>query len=253
MWDPREDSYIQELAARIEALEAAQQPQQLDQSLAPPIGVKPQWLVDEQRLGDLEAAIKRREDRGVPVPLDWVIEVCEIRDRQKERRKGRGLREKVDLIVQVKEHGQQPPPAPAQRTAETRSFKLPNQEAQHEPILKGTRYESTAMPPAPPAPAGVQRRYPSPATIAECGGPCDSQGPEACDCGLLQELNHPSPAPAGELVKRVAHLLAMRFSESRPSADCTPFACDVLREVAKWLDGQIEIGAAHMLRQEADL
>ena len=111
MWDPREDSYIQELAARIEALEAAQQPQQLDQSLAPPIGVKPQWLADEERLGDLEAAIKRREDRGVPVLLDWVIEVCEIRDRQKERRKGRGLREKVDLIVQVEEqYGQQPAP-----------------------------------------------------------------------------------------------------------------------------------------------
>jgi hypothetical protein len=57
---------------------------------------------------------------------------------------------------------------------------------------------------APPAPAGGQRRYPSPATIAECGGPCDSQGPEACDCGLLQELNPPSPAPAGGLVERVA-------------------------------------------------
>jgi hypothetical protein len=84
----------------------------------------------------------------------------------------------------------------------------------------------------PRAPAGVQRRYPSPATIAECGGPCDSQGPEACDCGLLQELNPPLPAPAGGLVKRVAHLLAMRFSESRPGTDCTPFACDVLREVA---------------------
>jgi hypothetical protein len=82
------------------------------------------------------------------------------------------------------------------------------------------------------APAGVQRRYPSPATIAECGGPCDRQGPEACDCSLLQELNPPSPAPAGGLVKRVAHLLAMRFSESRPGTDCTPFACDVLREVA---------------------
>jgi hypothetical protein len=40
------------------------------------------------------------------------------------------------------------------------------------------------------------------------------------------------PAPAGGLVKRVAHLLAMRFSESRPGTDCTPFAGDVLREVA---------------------
>jgi len=59
-------------------------------------------------------------------------------------------------------------------------------------------------------------------------------------------------APAGGLVERVARLLAKRFSESRPGTDCTPFACDVLREVAKWLDGQIEIGAAHILRQEAN-
>jgi hypothetical protein len=112
--------------------------------------------------------------------------------------------------------------------------------------------ESSAT--APPAPAGVQRRYPSPATIAECGGPCDSQGHEACDCGLLQELNPPSPAPAGELVERLSHLLANRFSESSPGTDCTPLARDVLREIAKWLrsDGPDWPSVASLLEQEAN-
>jgi len=44
------------------------------------------------------------------------------------------------------------------------------------------------------------------------------------------------PAPAGGLVERVSHLLAKRFSESRPGTDCTPFACDVLREIAAATD-----------------
>jgi hypothetical protein len=103
------------------------------------------------------------------------------------------------------------------------------------------------------APAGVQRRYPSPATIAECGGPCDSQGPWACDCGLLDALNPPMPAPAGGLVKRLSHLLAKRFSESRPGTDCTPLAREVVREVVKWLrsDGP-GWPFAHLLEREAN-
>jgi len=44
------------------------------------------------------------------------------------------------------------------------------------------------------------------------------------------------PAPAVGLVKRLSHLLAKRFSESRPGTDCTPFACDVLREIAAATD-----------------
>ena len=70
------------------------------------------------------------------------------------------------------------------------------------------------------------------------------------------------PAPAGGLVKRLSHLLAKRFSESQAGTDCTPFACDVLREVAAWLEQQQEvpIGSASasadyfaaMLRSEAN-
>ena len=206
---------IELLYARIEALEAAQQQVQLDQSLAPPIGVKPQWLADEERLGDLEAAIKRYKDSGLPVPLDWVIEVCEIRDRQKERRTDLGLRGKVNLIVQVQEDGKQP-----------------------DHIADASKMV------APPAPAGVQRRYPSPATIAECGGPCDSQGPEACDCGLLQELNPPSPAPAGGLVELIRDELGHHGTAS---------ASAVIRRVATWLRSKlISRAVADLLEQEAN-
>jgi|LakMenEpi03Aug12_release.lakeMendotaPanAssembly.Ray.scaffolds.fasta_scaffold216118_6 hypothetical protein len=62
------------------------------------------------------------------------------------------------------------------------------------------------------------------------------------------------PAPAGGLVERVAHLLAMRFSKSCPGTDCTPFACDVLREVAAWLRSEPWLGraAADRLEQEAN-
>lgn len=98
---------------------------------------------------------------------------------------------------------------------------------------------------APPAPAGVQRRYPSPATIAECGGPCDSQGPEACDCGLLQELNPPSPAPAGGLVELIRDELGHHGTAS---------ASAVIRKVAAWLrsDGPDWPSVASLLEQEAN-
>lgn len=56
------------------------------------------------------------------------------------------------------------------------------------------------------------------------------------------------PAPAGELVKRVA----MAIGDDSEPMNWAPEARAAIREVAKWLDGQIEIGAAHILRQEAN-
>jgi len=185
------------------------QPQQLDQSLAPPIGVKPQWLVDEQRLGDLEAAIKRREDRGVPVLLDWVIEVCEIRDRQKERRKGRGLREKVDLIVQVEEqYGQQPAPT-----------------------------GNDSLTDAPPAPDDRLRWCPT-----HGQQPRNAWGCPEC----VRELRDAAapPAPAGGLVELIRDELGHHGTAS---------ANAVIRKVATWLRSElISRAAADRLDQEAN-
>ena len=52
----------------------------------------------------------------------------------------------------------------------------------------------------------------------------------------LSPIMEPAPpAHAGGLVRRMSHLLAKQFIESRAGDDCTPFARDVLREVAAWL------------------
>jgi len=70
---------------------------------------------------------------------------------------------------------------------------------------------------------------PSPATIAECGGPCE-QGFPFCDCGLLEQLNPElkGPAPAGSLVERVAEV----FLNKQFTADDPIGARSVLRKVA---------------------
>jgi len=115
---------------------------------------------------------------------------------------------------------------------------------------------STGVCSPPPAPAGVQRRYPSPATIAECGGPCDSQGPEACDCGLLQELNPSSPKPASGLVELVAKALAEVNGLLAPEVWKSD-ACVVIRVIAAWLRNEttdselISRAIADRLDQEA--
>ena len=77
----------------------------------------------------------------------------------------------------------------------------------------------------------------------------------------LEAAQRPPVAPA-EMVERMAWPLAKRFSDSRPGTDCTPFARDVLREVAaaarlRDLNGQSVAvmtweGVAQWLEQEAD-
>ena len=76
---------VLELRGRIEALEAAQQPQPVPAPEKPPLGCKPRWLMDEERLHDLEAATKRYEEDGRSVPSEWRAEIREIVVRQKQR------------------------------------------------------------------------------------------------------------------------------------------------------------------------
>ncbi|NBW18410.1 MAG: hypothetical protein EBR82_61590 [Caulobacteraceae bacterium] len=64
----------------------------------------------------------------------------------------------------------------------------------------------------------------------------------------LSPIMEPAPpATAVGLVERVARVI----TKGDPKF-WTNEARAAIREVAKWLDGQIEIGAAHMLRQEAE-
>lgn len=182
--DAREDSYIQNLIKmiadlrqesykqlqRIEALEAAQQPQQS----------VPKW----HRLSEREPQVGDRCIYQCPPNLLHAFGTWHDTSTEHISRKGFWNNERGLFVGDP----------------ECISWRL----AMLHEIPPATE-ESSAT--APPAPAGGQRRYPSPATIAECGGPCDSQGHEACDCGLLQELNPPSPAPAGGLVERVAEAM----------------------------------------------
>ena len=141
MWNPRiknlikmvaelwQENYkrlqsIQELCARVEALEAAQQPQ-LDQSPAPPIGVKPQWLADEERLCDLEAAIKRYEDSGLPVRPEWRKERGEIVARQQQ----------WNQPVMAKDSSTDATPAPAEGLVERVAWRLANQNKDANPEI----------------------------------------------------------------------------------------------------------------------
>jgi hypothetical protein len=280
MWDPREDSYIQELAARIEALEegsieqaesnrfctdaivariealeAAQQPDQ--------IAPEPEWQrlsVREPQDGDRCAyrvaprftkelgtwsSVVRRfwtSNKGLfygePDLISWrLARPHELFPDQPapatEESSATAAPAPDDRLRWCPSHGQQP----------RNAWGCP--ESVREPRAAATLLQQLE------AQYGVQRRYPSPATIAECGGPCDSQGHEACDCGLLQELNPPSPAPAGGLVERVAEAIE---DAPHPLGDWRPEARAAIREVAKWLrsDGPDRPSVASLLEQEVN-
>ena len=44
----------------------------------PPIGVKPRWLHDSERLKDILDAIERYTNADLPIPKDWVIELRDL-------------------------------------------------------------------------------------------------------------------------------------------------------------------------------
>jgi hypothetical protein len=93
-----------------------------------------------------------------------------------------------------------------------------------------------------PSDVGQSLRQPSPATIAECGGPCE-QGFEHCDCGLLERLN-PRPAATDSLVERVAQGIAAADDEGLTNMTWSYHARAAIREVAAWLtEGHGDSGA----------
>lgn len=57
-----------------------------DQPKKPPLGVKPRWLHDEQRLQDLGGAIYRYLSDKMPIKIEWVEEYNEIIRRMEGRK-----------------------------------------------------------------------------------------------------------------------------------------------------------------------
>lgn len=51
----------------------------------PPLGVKPRWLHDYERMADLAEAMHRYEKAGYPVPPEWLEEFVELTRRMVER------------------------------------------------------------------------------------------------------------------------------------------------------------------------
>ena len=44
----------------------------------PPVGLKPRWLHEEQRLKEVKEAILRYIDAGVAIPKEWMEEYEEL-------------------------------------------------------------------------------------------------------------------------------------------------------------------------------
>lgn len=51
----------------------------------PPLGLKPRWLCDEERIADIKAAINRAFIQDYPINQDWFIEYNEIAERIQKR------------------------------------------------------------------------------------------------------------------------------------------------------------------------
>ncbi len=49
----------------------------------PPVGLKPKFIKDSERLREIKSAMQRYIDAGCKVPLDWVVEYNELIDAKK--------------------------------------------------------------------------------------------------------------------------------------------------------------------------
>lgn len=50
-----------------------------------PLGLRPKWIILQQRLNEINEAIVRYMDAGYKVPAEWIIERNEIIDYLEER------------------------------------------------------------------------------------------------------------------------------------------------------------------------
>lgn len=59
-----------------------------EQLKEPPLGIKPLFIHNEQRLDQLNAAIERYTNTGFPVPKEWISEKKSLEKYLKERKQG---------------------------------------------------------------------------------------------------------------------------------------------------------------------
>lgn len=44
----------------------------------PPLGLKPRWIVEEERLTEVKTAIYRYMNKNLPIPSEWYEEYLEL-------------------------------------------------------------------------------------------------------------------------------------------------------------------------------
>ncbi|NRA77299.1 MAG: hypothetical protein HRU18_03740 [Pseudoalteromonas sp.] len=56
---------------------------ELEQIVKPPIGLRPKWVSDKERLNEVRSAIVRYYDAELKIPVEWIEEYNQLIDSTK--------------------------------------------------------------------------------------------------------------------------------------------------------------------------
>jgi len=56
---------------------------ELEQIVKPPIGLRPKWVSDKERLNEVRSAIVRYYDAELKIPVEWIAEYNQLIDSTK--------------------------------------------------------------------------------------------------------------------------------------------------------------------------
>jgi hypothetical protein len=56
---------------------------ELEQIVKPPIGLRPKWVSDKERLNEVRSAIVRYYDAELKIPIEWIEEYNQLIDSTK--------------------------------------------------------------------------------------------------------------------------------------------------------------------------
>jgi len=56
---------------------------ELEEIVKPPIGLRPKWIIDKERLNEVRSAIVRYYDAGLKIPIEWLKEYNQLIDSTK--------------------------------------------------------------------------------------------------------------------------------------------------------------------------
>jgi len=56
---------------------------ELEQIVKPPIGLRPKWVSDKERLNEVRSAVVRYYDAELKIPIEWIEEYNELIDSTK--------------------------------------------------------------------------------------------------------------------------------------------------------------------------